>query len=265
MKKHLATLLKSYSLEWAKVSRTWILYLTIIYPLFCSAIVFLFSTNSEVNDSFYKFVKTSLQVSIFFLPYYLILIIALLHQIEHRNNTLKLMFVQPVPKWAFYFSKLHILFTMMITSILILIILIFSFGFLLSMIKSGFNVYLDTYISELISKLIFKAYLSSFVLIAIQNWMSFRSKNIILPLAAGVGAIIIPVAVMIILGITGVLKNQDLIEKVFVYNPFSVTYSSIFEMIKTKVENMQYLSKEVIVSFTTGSILIVLWKPMPLI
>ncbi len=138
-----------------------------------------------------------------FLPLLIVLLVALVFNIEHKSNTWKHVFVLPVSKTKIFIGKYMVL----VTLLLLLYCLLFMFyllgGYLLAAWKPAFG-FLDhspsykygdvhtnivTYMS--------KSLITVLAILAIHFWLSFRLKNLFSIIGIGVGGVVLTIGMYI--------------------------------------------------------------------
>ena len=127
-------------------------------------------------------------------PFFIVLLICLYLNIEHKNNTWKHIFTLPVSKTSIYFEKL--------LTVLIFIAIFYGLyipiwiicGYLVGLIRP--QLLLSTHSPDYSSLfgLCFHSYVSSLGILAIHFWLSIRFKNMVIPVAIAVICSIIWVA-----------------------------------------------------------------------
>ena len=144
--------------------------------------------NSNPWDTY---VFTSIRhVSSLLLPFYIILVVGLVINIEHKAKTWKYIYTLPIPKWMIYSSKLQYLFLLnLFTHILFFIFLIIG-GEFLSMVRPDLN--FANYPTPFRSLLLMMAalFISTLAILSVQYVLSMSFKNIFIPLGIGLAMII---------------------------------------------------------------------------
>ena len=189
--------------EFIKLKRTFAFWLTIIsailFPiLFFIAYFLKHKTNTpEIGiNPWEKFMTVQIENSIpFFIPMFIVLITGLIMQIEHKSLGLKHLFALPIPKWSIYFGKLTIVVFAIITTYAYYYIAILLTGALLGLIHPDLA-FLNFQPEHLkFIKILFTSFIASLGIIGIQFWLSFRFKNFIVPLGAGMFLAIIGIII----------------------------------------------------------------------
>jgi len=80
-----------------------------------------------------------------------------------------------------------------------------------------------------------RTYLAGFAIIAIQYWISLRRKNLVFPITIGITLTIMPIAILMVLGIAGILKNPQELKDIFRYNPYSYPFSDLFNFTRKPI------------------------------
>jgi hypothetical protein len=138
-----------------------------------------------------------------FLPLLIVLLVTLLLNIEHKSNSWKHLFVQPVSKTRVFFSKYLVLIWLIILFYLLSMVFFLSGGALLSIWKSEFNFfsYSPTYtyqsVQSGIASYIVRSFISVTGIIALHFWLSFRLKNQFLNIGIGLAGLIIAISMVI--------------------------------------------------------------------
>ena len=138
-----------------------------------------------------------------FLPLLIVLIIALIFNIEHRSNTWKHIFVLPVSKAKLFICKYLVLLTLIILLYLLLSGFYLLGGYLLGLWKPefGFLIYSPSYAYEHMQTNIVGYICGSFItvlaILAIHFWLSFRLKNLFLTIGIGLGGVVLTIGMFI--------------------------------------------------------------------
>jgi len=221
--------------EIAKLKGTFAFWLTVLYPSGTVLLVTLFwiSMRNQKSANTGMFIDNLGNVASFFLPFFIVLMISVACNIEHKSSLLKHLLVLPVPRPVFYIGKFAGI--MVFIFLAFLLTLIFAYASLffcgLASPKLGFGADFN---HLLLFKVITRAYFAASAIYTIQYWFGMKFRNLTLPVAIGSALIILPIAIMIILGITGLITKSDDFTKIISYNPYSYPYSTAFNMIKNK-------------------------------
>jgi hypothetical protein len=204
-------LIISYRVEFKKIKNSFAIWLVVLGAAF---IPFFFLLNiiyqwkdylphAGVNPWNEYFRKGFNGVHFFFLPLLIVLLIALLLNIEHKSNTWKHIFVLPISKTKIFFSKYLILISLILMFYTLMLIFFLSGGLLLSLWKSEFNflIFKPTYfyhsVESGIGSFMVKSFISVLGLMAIHFWLSFRLKNLFLNIGIGLAGAVIAVSMFI--------------------------------------------------------------------
>lgn len=221
--------------EITKGKRTFALWLTFLFPLFTLMLITLALVNFKVTDAnpWVRFIYNLNNITSFFLPFFLVLVIGYYSYIEHKSNTWKHLITQPIPKGSIFLGKLCMILILVAFSYCFILILSYLSSWLLHLIRPLKFHYTEGGVSfARLSKELLKTYLAGASIIAIQYWFSLRFRNLIIPFVLGVSLIILPVAVVIIMGMTGLINQPQSIENVFNYDPYAYPFAHIFSFLK---------------------------------
>lgn len=233
MKKKISLFQTVVITELIKLRRTVAFWLTILYPAgaVLLASLFLFSMRGHSNMSPVKAINNINDVTAFFLPFYVVLTISFLCQTEHRNTMFKHLISLPVPRSAYFFGKLAASFILMAVSWFLIIALTYASMIILHltnrnlMLFPGFdNGYLFTAIT--------RTFLAGTAMVVIQYLISLRLRNVVAPITIGTTLTILPIAVLFILGVTGLISNPDVLRWLPLYNPYTYPYSHVFSIMR---------------------------------
>jgi len=219
--------------EIVKLKTTFAFWLTLIYPFGTVVLVSLFwigiRNSKELNTD--EFITNLGNAASFFLPFYIVLMISVSCNVEHKSSMLKHILALPVPRPVYYVGKL----AGIMAYIFLAMILTLAFAYL-SILLCGFispKLGFGTSFNHLfLIRIIARAYIAAAAIYSIQFWLAMRFRNLTLPLAIGSGLIILPIATLIIMGVTGLINKIDDFTKIITYNPYSYSYSTAFKMLK---------------------------------
>ncbi len=219
--------------EISKLKGTFASWLTLIYPLGSVMLVSIFwismRNNKDINSE--TLVNNLGNISSFFLPFFIVLIISFACNTDHKNIMLKHILALPVPRHLYYFGKLTGIMFFIGTAFILTFVFAYCSVFLCGFIstKLGFGV---SFNHGMLFKIILRAYVSCVAIYSLQFWMGMRLRNLTLPVAIGSSLIVLPIAVLIIMGITGLLRDSRHFVNIITYNPYSNSFSSGFSMTK---------------------------------
>jgi hypothetical protein len=220
--------------EIRKSRHTFALWLTMLYPLFVIALVSVAHLGAKFEDTnpWTRYIYNIGETGSFFFPFFLIAIIGFYGNIEHKSNTWKHILSMPVPKWAVFTGKLGMVFLLLVLSLIFFILFTYSFSFLLNIVSKRMTFGEGGISFHLLIRQLGRSFLSGFFIIALQYWLSIRIRNLIVPFIIGLVFIILPLALVIILGMTGLISDPTMIEKIFSYDPYSYPFTHAFKLSK---------------------------------
>lgn len=220
--------------EIRKSHKTFALWLTLLYPLFVVLLVALshYGGKFEDNNPWTRYIYNIGEVGSFFFPFFLIAIIGFYGNIEHKSNTWKHILSLPVPKWSVFCGKLGMIFLLLAISVIFFILFSYGFALLLNQVSSRMTFEQGGIDFNLLAKLLARSYLSGLFIISLQYWMSLRMRNIIIPFIIGLAFIILPIAITIIMGMTGLISDPAKVENIFSYDPYSYPFTHAFKLAK---------------------------------
>jgi len=222
------------TVEFVKLRGTFAFKLSLLYPIGSVLLVTLFwiSMRKAKEISTDQFISNLGNVAAFFLPFFIVLLVSVSCNTDHRSSMLKHILALPVSRKIFYLGKFAgiMLFVgiAFIATIACAYISLIICGLINS--KLGFGV---SFNHLLLVKVLLKGYLAASAIYSIQYWLGMRLRNLTLPVAIGSGLIILPIAIMIILGITGLITKEAEFNRIITYDPYSYPYSASFNFMKT--------------------------------
>jgi lantibiotic transport system permease protein len=231
MRSNLSLLRIVISTEILKLRNTVALWLTLLYPfgtVFLSSL-FHYAERNHVFPDQVNFINNFNSLAAFFLPFYAVLMVSFFCQMEHRNSMLKHLYSLPVPKWAFYYGKLIASFLMLAVAWLMLIVFLYIAMLLLGSISPKLRI-TAAFDHVYLLLLITQTFLSAAALVVIQYILSLKLKNVVAPVAIGTTLIILPIAVLFVLGITGLISNPRVLQWLPKYDPYSFPFSFVFNV-----------------------------------
>jgi len=176
-----------------KTRKTWAFWLSIFGGILIPAITFLVVKsqphligNKMSNMPWYTFLKYNWQtVATFLLPLYVVLLTALVVQIEHRANAFKKMLTLPFSRASYYWAKLLVILYYLIFTHLIFIFSVTAFGLILGALEPETSL-LDIPIPwAMMFTQITKSFLACLGIVGIQYLLSIRFRNFIKPIGFG--------------------------------------------------------------------------------
>lgn len=235
------SLLRIVKAEIFKLKGTFAFWLTLAYPLGTVLLVtaFWIGMRNNKNANTDALISNLGNIASFFLPFFIVLIVSFACNIDHKNSMLKHILVLPIQRKLYYFGK----FTGIIVFISFAMILTFVFTYCSVGVCGLFNPRLgfgSDFNHAFLIRIILRAYIASVAIYSLQFWMGMRFRNIVLPIAIGSSLILLPIAVLIIMGITGLINDSSYFINTITYNPYSNAFANAFSM--AKPNNITYFS-----------------------
>jgi len=181
--------------EFLKLRRTSAIWLTLLAAGFLPFIDCVICIERP-HDMIPKFTKDAWLVFFHFtmkntaaviLPFYAILVINMIIQIEFRNFTWKQVYTTPRRYVDIFFSKLIVIHVLIICFLLLFISFTLVSGYTANLIRPGFQ-FLNARIPwHDIMALTLRVYAGILGVTAIQYWLSTRFRNFVVPLGIGFG------------------------------------------------------------------------------
>src|SRR4030095_5400833 len=199
MQKFIIEQWQTFKAEWLKLKGSGMIWLCLIGAAFIPVLQTLISSLSfgdfdetTKTTPWDNFIITSYGgFGSFFFPVFLVLIITRLTQIEHRNNTWKLIETQPVQRLSLYTAKWN---TGILLSLCILVgVFLFSLlgGGILSFVspKLGFGKFTPNFFAVI--KIIFRLWIAGLGLMASQYLLSLWIPNFFVNFGIGLMSVIV--------------------------------------------------------------------------
>ena len=183
---------KGLSAEIYKFRRTFTLWTLILAPGFIPAInlIIFWSKGEQVIKEGQNPWDLLLQFSIdpgnFLFPFFVMIIALFVNNIEHSANTWKLIYTQPLQRTTVYLAKVKVFIVMILFSLMLFGVFTLGVGYAMQVIRPelGFDQPFD---AAFLFQACFKIFLCSLGYASIQFAISQKWKNLILPLAVGLG------------------------------------------------------------------------------
>ena len=186
----------AFSAEIIKSKNTFALWLTFIGAAIIPVMVFItYAYNWEMfipktgENPWVEIFARSFNGITLFTPLFIILIIGLLFNIEHRANAWKHIFVLPISKSSVFLSKYLFVFFLIGIYYLLFVLLTLVNGYLLGVIKAQLGFLNSAPDWNQIISFLTKFFIGALAIIAIHFWTSFRIKNLIANLGIGLAGI----------------------------------------------------------------------------
>ena len=129
-------------------------------------------------------------VSFFIFPMFVILLCALIPQIEFKNNTWKQVFASPQSLGNIYFSKFMTIHLMIFFFYLSFTLFMILSGVITNLLDSRFSFLHKSINWQKLATINFKSYLSILGISAIQYCLSLRFKNFVVPVGIGLALLV---------------------------------------------------------------------------
>ncbi len=233
MKSHFQSFIRIVTAEIIKLKGTFAFWLTFLYPLGSVLLVSLiwYSQRNNKNINPNQFISNLSNAASFFLPFFIVLLISVACNTEHKSAMMKHILALPIPRPLFYFGKFAGIMVFIALAFVLTLILAYCSLLLFGMVlpKLGFGSNFD---HVLLFRAFFRVYLAASAIYPIQYWLGMRLKNLTLPVAIGSTLIILPIAILIVLGIAGLMNNSNNFTQSLTYNPYSYPYSAAFSMMQ---------------------------------
>lgn len=126
-----------------------------------------------------------------FLPFYVVLINALVVNIEHRNNTWKYVFTQPMPRWAVWLGKLLVIQGLVVLCFLLFDGLLLVSGYALGFVNEKFALHNHAPDWNLLGRLTLKMYVATLGMAGLHYWLANRVKNLVLPIGLALAGLVV--------------------------------------------------------------------------
>jgi lantibiotic transport system permease protein len=129
------------------------------------------------------------------LPFFVILLTALVTQVEHKSSTIKHIMSQPLPKGSFFFGKYIVILLFIVLTHVLFDMLIVLGGYLLgfSEPRLRFDLYDPDWFR--LFRLTATSFYSILGIASIQYWISLRFKNFIIPVSFGMMALVVVIVI----------------------------------------------------------------------
>jgi hypothetical protein len=135
--------------------------------------------------------KNAWQFGAAFFPMYVTILVSLVVQTEYRNNTWKMVYMQPRSHADIFFSKFVVIQLLLLASLLIFNLAILASGYFANIFQSGYAFFQKSPPLDVMLKLTARMYIASLCITAIQYWFSLKFKNFITSMGLGIGLTIV--------------------------------------------------------------------------
>lgn len=193
----------SFQSEWLKKKRSLASWLVIIGAFFTPAVLIVARLihhkgvyKASLSSTYWEHLWTNAMESmaIFLLPLGLMLAVSLITQLEFKNNTWKQVHTTPQKMSTLFFSKLSVIFVMMLQFFILFNIGIYLAGIIPCLLQG-------TYPKEPIPFLFFlkenaKYFIDCLPIVALQYLVGLQFKNFLVPVGGGIVCWILSIAVL---------------------------------------------------------------------
>lgn len=239
----------SLSAESLKLKNTFALWLSILAPcalLSMNVLVFWSKGQHFVTEGVNPWHRLAIQnfglYTMLLMPIFIALLTSLTNGIEHKSNGWKHLYSLPLPKSTIYSAKATTVVGLVLLSNVVFVIAYLAGGLFLSLVRPdlGFENMLGL---QVVFLAVLKMFLATFVIIAVQFWLSIRWSSFALSMGVGIVAIITVI----------VATRWEYIH----YYPFAYPFMSIKDFPGgTTVNNL--FSQEVLLSLGVGLLVFIL-------
>ena len=181
--------------EFLKLRRTSVIGLTLLAAAFIPVIDCIICIE-RAHDMIPKFKTDSWLVFFHFtfkntaaviLPFYVILMINQVVQIEYRNFTWKQVYTTPRKYADIFFSKIVVIHVLIIVFLILFTCFTFLSACIANLFNSGYIFFTTSIPYRKIISIIMRVYIGILGVTAIQYWLSTRVRNFAIPLGIGFG------------------------------------------------------------------------------
>ncbi len=184
--------MKLFYTELIKLKNTFAFWLTIIGALFMPILLlsaYLLSTKEFVPargvNPWYEYLLRTFNGSCLFSTGFILLIIALILNVEHKARSWKHLFTLPVSKTKLFYVKLTLIFSTIVAFIVLYFVFAVFIGHMLGIGKPELR-FSDFDIPNVyVSKFLLDFFVSIIPLVIIQYWISLRMENLVSSLGLG--------------------------------------------------------------------------------
>lgn len=184
------SLWRALSAESLKLKRTLALGLAFLAPLsigFLLVVMFAkMGPGQGERDSWQDLVQDGHMLwSLLLLPLFVTLQMGLLANLEHGNKAWKLIYAQPLPRWAIYVAKQIVSLALIALSMLVLVTVLFLAGRLVQLINPAFSFY-RPFPWDKVALATAASFLAAWMIIAFHLWFSIRVPSFVASMAVGI-------------------------------------------------------------------------------
>ncbi|WP_158453791.1 ABC transporter permease [Pontibacter korlensis] len=239
----------SLSAESLKLKNTFSLWLAILAPcalLSMNVLVFWSKGEYFIKDGVNPWHRFAIQnfglYTLLLMPIFIALLTSLTNGIEHKSNGWKHLYSLPLPKSTIYTAKATTVLGLVLLSNLVFVVGYLAAGLFLSLMRPDLG--FDSMVGlQVVFIAVLKLFLATFVIIALQFWLSMRWSSFALSMGVGIVAIITVMVAM----------RWEYIP----YYPFAYPFMAI-KSFPSDGGITNLFSQEVMLSISTGILIFVL-------
>ncbi|ARS34760.1 ABC transporter permease [Pontibacter actiniarum] len=239
----------SLSAEALKLKNTFSLWLSILAPCaLVSMYVIAFWSKGEYlvqegQNAWHQFAKQNFGIyTLLLMPIFIALLTSLTNGIEHKSNGWKHLYSLPLPKSTIYTAKATTVVGLVLLSNAVFLLAYLAGGLFLTLVRPGLGFESMAGLG-IVCFTVLKLFLASFVIIAVQFWLSMRWSSFALSMGVGIVAIVTVVVAM----------RWEHIH----YYPFAYPFVTI-RAFPTGPEVSNMFSQEVLLSMGAGLLVFIL-------
>ncbi len=191
----MASLAVALGAELLKIRRTLMLMLALLSPLLLGVQEVAVSWErvrsgvAPYDGSWVNQAQTMMLLwNLMLLPLLIPLQTALLAGVEHSSRGWKRLFATPVPRWTVYMAKLIVSMGLFGLSMVLLDVTIVLAGMLLNAMAPALGLTFDTIPWRVLLEATARAYLASWLFIALHTWIACRWPSFVLAMGVGIAA-----------------------------------------------------------------------------
>ena len=169
------------------------------------------------------------------LPFYVIFMAFSVNNIEHKNDTWKSLFAQPLPKFAIYTAKYLYAVLLIFICLALFALFTFAYGHILHLLNNDYKFNEHSPV-EMLSKLYLKVFLSSLGILSVQFIISLIWSDFLKPMGIGFIGVI-----------AGIIAASKGVKYAYII-PYSHTALAL-SMRKGPSEAMNLFTQEIYTSF----------------
>ncbi len=192
-------LIRALNAESLKLKRTIASKLVVLAPLAIGVLVLFLASQSPfstlgrmgVSNEWTALMRVSLMLwTLLMLPLYMTIESALVAGLDHAENQWKSLFARPVPRWSIYVAKFIVVYAMTVAGTIVLLGGVVIDGLLLPHLQADYRFRAPVPLAPIFRSGVEVAGLA-FLALAIQHWVSLRSRSFAVAIATGVVGMVV--------------------------------------------------------------------------